>query len=133
MLILQALYPLKSLPRIPWGSLPKGGLLSPASLLSAPCFQGNHSSFLVQMESHLPLKLCDCFDGLPAFCLSSLSGQLQLPQPTVIGWEPALDRGTMSLFSVCVVLNHHLTTALPLKHVYPRSHALWQATALASC
>lgn len=80
MLILRALYPLKSLPRPSLGGLPKGGLLSPASLLSAPCFQENHSSFLVQMESHLPSKLCDCFDDLPAFCLSSLSGQLQFPQ-----------------------------------------------------
>lgn len=76
------------------------------------------------MESHLPSKLCDCFDGLPAFCLSSLSRQLQFPQPIVTGWEPALDRGTMSLFSVCNVLNPHLTTALSVRSaqsMYPPS------------
>lgn len=39
MLILQALYPLKSLPRPSLGGLPKGGLLSPASMFPGESLQ----------------------------------------------------------------------------------------------
>lgn len=112
----------ESLFRPPLGRSPKSGILSLA-LLSARVSRGVAPAFWCRWSPTYPQS----FDGLPALCLSSLSRQLQFPQPMVTGWEPALDRGTMSLFSVCNVLNRHLTTALSLRSaqsMYPHPHAL---------